>query len=250
MSTPGFPIPILSINDPLPQPATALGSHTEWPGLVAAGVDLSANRLIEAYRMGIFPWYHQDQLVLWWSTDPRMVLLPNNFKLHRSFRKALAKALKSEQLEIRIDHDFEQLVKLCAVQKRPGQNGTWIHPEMVAAYSELHQRGHAHSVETWINGKLVGGLYCVSIGHAIFGESMFTLEPNASKFALAALVSFCLFHGIWAIDCQQQTKHLASLGAVPIDRLHFLNGLQSVIDKPAPKWEFLPVYWNQILTTQ
>lgn len=249
MTSPRFPIPVIGLHEPLPMAHQALGSESQWNGLVAAGSDLSATRLIEAYKKGIFPWYNQDQMVLWWSTDPRMVLQPSQFKFHRSLRKALKKALLNDHLEIRVDHDFETIVDMCAQQTRPGQNGTWIHAEMLAAYSQLHRLGHAHSVETWINGQLAGGLYCVSIGQAVFGESMFTLETNASKYALTALVTFCQYNGIGSIDCQQQTRHLASLGAAPVAREIFLQDLATAIEKPAPKWELLPVYWTHFLTT-
>ncbi|NBX53525.1 MAG: leucyl/phenylalanyl-tRNA--protein transferase [Betaproteobacteria bacterium] len=249
MHSPRFPIPVIGLDEPLPLAAQALGSETPWDGLVAAGSDMSAKRLIEAYTKGIFPWYSQDQMVLWWSMNPRMVLQPSHFKFHRSLKKALKKALLKNQLEIRVDHDFEAVVDMCAQQKRPGQDGTWIQPEMLSAYAQLHLMGYAHSVETWIEGQLAGGLYCVSIGQAVFGESMFSRETNASKFALTALVSFCHYNGIGAIDCQQQTHHLASLGAAPVARDLFLKDLATAIEKPAPKWELLPVYWSHFLTT-
>ncbi len=247
MSTPGFPIPVIGVNDPLPPAQNALGADSPWKGLVAAGTDLSARRLLEAYTKGIFPWYNQDQMVLWWSTDPRMVLKPSQFKWHRSFKKDLIKTNALSALEIKVDHDFCKVMRMCATQQRPHQDGTWIHAEMEQAYAELHRLGHGHSVETWINGELVGGLYCVSIGNAVFGESMFSAKTNASKMALAALVSFCLQSGIDTIDCQQQTHHLASLGASPVDREIFLKGLESAVKKPPPDWKLLPVYWQQFL---
>lgn len=241
-------IPFINSNQPLPAPETALGLDSDYPGLVAAGQDISAQRLIEAYQQGIFPWYGQGQPVLWWSTDPRMVLAIADFKLHRSLRKTLVKAISQGHLEIKMDQNFDQVVRLCAQSKRPGQSGTWIQPDMMMAYRDLHQLGQAHSVECWLNGALVGGLYCVAIGKAVFGESMFSLQSDGSKIALAALICFCRQHGVPFIDCQQQTPHLKFMGANPIDRQLFLNGLKALTPMPPPRWFFLPVYWNHILS--
>ena len=152
-------IPWLESTSPFPPPESALGPSSGLAGLLAAGADLSAKRLISAYGQGIFPWFSEGQPILWWSTDPRMVLMANALKLHRSLRKTLGKFTQSPNCEIRIDHDFSQVIQRCAGIKRTGQPGTWIQPEMIRAYNQLHQVGVAHSVETWIDGKLAGGLY-------------------------------------------------------------------------------------------
>ena len=241
------PIPFIHLDSPLPGPESALGPNSAYPGLLAAGQDLSARRLMEAYQQGIFPWYSQGQPILWWSTDPRMVLPVPDFKLHRSLKKTLTKIISRGSLEIKIDQNFDEVVKLCAESKRSGQNGTWIHPEMREAYHDLNQLGNAHSVECWLDGDLVGGLYCVAIGKAVFGESMFSLQSDGSKIALAALVCFCRQHGIPTIDCQQQTPHLQLMGARPITRQLFLKELMVFTQQPTPNWNFLPVYWNHIL---
>ncbi len=231
----------------MPGPESAWGQDSAYPGLVAAGRDLSAERLTEAYQKGIFPWYSQGQPVLWWSTDPRMVLRADEFKLHRSFKKTLVKLISQGQLEIQVDQHFDDVVRLCAQSKRPGQSGTWIQPEMMMAYRDLHQLGQAHSVECWLDGHLVGGLYCVAIGKAVFGESMFSLQSDASKIALSALICMCRQQGIPSIDCQQQTPHLKFMGARPIARQLFVKELTVLTQEPPPPWEFLPVYWNHIL---
>ena len=173
-------IPWLAANDRFPPVERAL---EEPNGLLAAGADLSLPRLLDAYRSGIFPWYSEGQPLLWWSPDPRMVLIPAELKLARSLRKRLAR----RDYEVRTDTAFEAVIRACAAP-RAGQEGTWITEDMVAAYTRLHDAGHAHSVETWIGGELAGGLYGVAIGRAFFGESMFTAVPDASKIALAHLV--------------------------------------------------------------
>lgn len=240
-------IPWLESTSPFPPPESALGPSSGLAGLLAAGADLSAQRLISAYGQGIFPWFSEGQPILWWSTDPRMVLMTHALKLHRSFRKTLGKFTQSPKCEIRIDHDFPKVMEHCAGIKRTGQPGTWIQPEMIRAYNQLHQVGVAHSVETWIDGKLAGGLYCVALGKAVFGESMFALEPDASKIALAALVAFCRHHQIEMIDCQQNTRHLASLGAREIPRSEFLQQIRISCQQNAPHWTFESIYWQNIL---
>lgn len=177
-----------------------------------------------------------------------MVLQTRNFKLHRSLRKSLIHFTKASSCEIRFDSAFERVINACASKPRAGQPGTWIVPDMVHAYLSLHRAGHAHSVETWIDGELVGGLYCVNLGSMVFGESMFAHRTDASKIALAALVAFCRAHQIALIDCQQNTGHLASLGAAEISRAEFVRHLDQNTGKTAPVWHFDPVYWNQILT--
>ncbi len=178
-----------------------------------------------------------------------MVLQTRYFKLHRSLRKTLAHFRKQPRCEIRFDSAFERVIHACASKPRAGQPGTWIVPDMVQAYTDLHKAGHAHSVEAWIDGELAGGLYCVNLGLMVFGESMFAYQTDASKIALAALVAFCRAHHIAMIDCQQNTRHLASLGAGEISRAEFVSHLAGNVGKTAPLWQFKPVYWNQLLTT-
>lgn len=240
-------IPWLEPDTPFPDTTQALGPETDAPGLLAAGADLTPQRLEAAYRRGIFPWFSQGQPVLWWTTDPRMVLPVNEFKVHRSLRKVLNKFLRTPGCEVRIDSAFEQVAAACADTPRDGQNGTWILPDMQAVYGQWHRLGRVHSFETWINGQLVGGLYGVSIGRMFYGESMFAWRTDASKIALAALVCFCRANGIELIDCQQQTKHLASLGARPISRGDFETHLRGVVDQSPPAvWAYDNVLWSQL----
>ena len=185
-------------------------------GLLAAGGDLAPARLLAAYRRGIFPWYSAGQPVLWWSPDPREILLPSEFKRSRS----LAKSMRNRGFEISFDRDFPGVVSACAA-RREHSNGTWITPEMHAAYTDLHRRGHAHSVEVRLGGELVGGLYGVLMGSIFFGESMFSRETDASKTALARLVEQGLVAGLTLIDCQLPTPHLRSLGSKPMNRHEF-----------------------------
>jgi leucyl/phenylalanyl-tRNA--protein transferase len=188
----------------------------EPEGLLAAGGDLSPVRLLAAYRRGIFPWYSAGQPVLWWAPDPREVLRPAEFKCSRS----LAKTLRNRGFEVTFNDSFGEVVTACA-QRREHSAGTWITPEMHAAYCELHARGHAHSVEVRLDGKLVGGLYGVLVGRVFFGESMFSRERDASKVALARLVERALVAGLQLIDCQLPTPHLRSLGSKPMPRGEF-----------------------------
>ena len=243
-------IPWIEESDPLPPAHSACRDEASvLKGLVAAGGGLAVERLLEAYSQGIFPWYSEGQPVLWWSPSPRMVLDVENFELHRSFRKTLQKFTQLPSASITFDRAFDQVITHCSQFKRQGQNGTWILQEMVLAYQALHRAGFAHSVETWIDGELVGGLYCVSIGKAVFGESMFALQTNASKIALAALVAFAKQHGIQWIDCQQNTKHLASLGAQEIPQAAFLQAVDKAVTQTAPTWEFLPLYSKNLFQT-
>lgn len=191
------------------------------PGLLAAGGDLSAQRLLAAYRRGIFPWYSEGQPVLWWAPDPRAVLFPEEFRRSRS----LAKSERNRGFEIRFDVDFEGTVADCAAA-RPGSDGTWITAEMRAAYSRLHRLGVAHSVEAWRAGKRVGGLYGLQLGRVFFGESMFSRESDASKVALSALVRRAIARGTRLIDCQLASRHLASLGSRIIPRAAFVALLE------------------------
>ena len=197
---------------------------TDPNGLLAAGGDLSPQRLLAAYRRGIFPWYSAGEPILWWSPDPRMVLFPDELKISAS----LTKTLRNASYEVRLDSAFAAVVGACAGKPREGQAGTWITDEMQAAYRELHRLGHAHSVETWIDGKLAGGLYGIAIGRAFYGESMFTDARDASKIALAHLCAHLKRRGFGIIDCQMETRHLASLGARPIPRSDFAARLDDL----------------------
>ena len=240
-------LPWLNPGDPFPDPALAWDTNEPAPGLLAAGAALDVDTLRRAYSRGIFPWFSEGQPILWWSTDPRMVLYTAEFRLHRSLRKTLSRLLADGRLRIRIDAAFDLVIRACAGSPRPGQSGTWIVPAMVEAYRALHRAGNAHSVEAWIDGELAGGLYCVGLGGAVFGESMFTRLPDASKLALAALVALCRAQGIGLIDCQQNTRHLASLGAREIARADFVQHVAAAAGRPPARWEFEPVYWKSIL---
>ena len=223
-------IPWLDPADPFPPVNTALSTPN---GLLAAGGDLSPQRLIEAYRRGIFPWFNEGEPVLWWSPDPRMVLFPQELKISRSLRKTL----KRGNYEIRADSAFKQVMEACAAP-RGDQAGTWIHAEMIAAYEKLHEMGMAHSMETWIEGELVGGLYGVGQGKMFFGESMFFRVSDASKIAFVHLVTQLQRWGFEMIDCQMKTEHLASLGAREISRNEFRQKLKELVHYPerGKKW--------------
>jgi leucyl/phenylalanyl-tRNA--protein transferase len=246
MSARHRPLPWLAPGDDFPSVLEAWGQGTQAPGLLAAGGRLDVATLCEAYAHGIFPWFSEGQPILWWSPDPRMVLEVAQFRLHRSLRKTLQKFIAAPGCEVRIDTAFDAVIDACAGSPREGQAGTWIVPEMVQAYRALHRAGFAHSVETWIDGQLAGGLYCVGIGQAVFGESMFTRATDASKIALAALVAFSRQQGIALIDCQQNTRHLASLGAHEVARAEFLQHMTAAQLRPAPHWHFEPLYWHQL----
>jgi leucyl/phenylalanyl-tRNA--protein transferase len=230
-------------------PPWSPGSRTDSdaPGLLAAGGDLSAARLEQAYRRGIFPWFGVEQPVLWWSPSPRMVLPVQNFKVSRSLRKTLRRFIATPGCEIRIDSAFERVIHACSTTPREGQSGTWIVPAMVQAYTAWHRAGRVHSVETWMNGELAGGLYCVGIGHMVFGESMFAHRTDASKIALAALVAWCRRHGVTLIDCQQNTRHLASMGAHEITREAFEQHLREATSLPHLRdWTYHRSTWAQL----
>lgn len=221
----------LSARTPFPPVETALSQPN---GLLAAGADLSPERLVVAYRQGIFPWYSEGQPILWWSPDPRMVLPVAEFRASRSLRKRVRAGI----FETRIDTDFRAVIVACARTPRAGQDGTWIMPEMVDAYCELHRRGYAHSIESWRDDRLVGGLYGIALGRVFFGESMFAHETDASKVALAALVAQLQRLAVPLIDCQQETAHLATFGARPIPRARFAAHLAELIHSadPPPGW--------------
>jgi len=240
-------LPWLDPGDPFPDAKHAWDASQPAPGLLAAGGALDVDSLHRAYSAGIFPWFSEGQPILWWSTDPRMVLFTDELKLHRSLRKTLARFIKDPQCELRIDSAFDEVIHACSQTARTGQTGTWILPQMVKAYEAFHRAGYAHSVEAWVRGRLAGGLYCVCIGRAVFGESMFTREPDASKIALAGLTAFCRHHRIRVIDCQQNTQHLASLGAREIPRSVFVAQVAQNAKKAPPLWRFDTVYWNALL---
>ena len=190
-------------------------------GIVAVGGDLQPERVMLAYRKGIFPWFESDDFLLWWSPDPRMVLFPDRLKISKSMRTVLRK----KQFEVTFNKAFDQVVEACAKVKRFGQNGTWITPGLMEVYSTLHIQGHAHSVEVWEEGYLVGGLYGIDLGTVFCGESMFSKSSNASKVALIFLVKELKKNKYELIDCQVPTQHLASMGAEPISRTEFLTFL-------------------------
>lgn len=242
-------LPWLEPGQAFPPVESAWGPEDPAPGLLAAGGILDVATLKAAYAAGIFPWYSEGQPVLWWSTDPRMVLDPNGFRLHRSLRKRLQGLLREGRLDIRMDHDFQRVIRSCAHTPRAGQNGTWIVAPMIKAYTALHHHGVAHSVECWIDGELAGGLYCVNLGGMVFGESMFSRSSDASKMALAALVAFARRHHLPLIDCQQETAHLATLGARPVPRAAFCRQVRQLLLHPAPVWRFEPVYWSELMTS-
>jgi leucyl/phenylalanyl-tRNA--protein transferase len=238
-------------DDPLPPSRLALGPDSDAPGLLAAGGSLTPRRLEEAYRHGVFPWFSRGQPVLWWSPDPRMVLPVAQFKVSKSLGKTLRRFVRDPRCELRVDSAFGRVIDACARTPREGQAGTWIVPQMVAAYTEWHRRGRVHSFETWVDGRLVGGLYCVAIGRMVFGESMFAWASDASKIALAALVAFGRVRGVRLIDCQQNTGHLASLGAHEVSRNTFEQHLSLVSGEPdIGDWSYDSAMWLQLEALQ
>ncbi|MEE8254635.1 MAG: leucyl/phenylalanyl-tRNA--protein transferase [Nitrosomonadaceae bacterium] len=204
-------------------------------GLLAAGGDLSPGRLIEAYRSGIFPWFNENEPILWWSPDPRMVLFPSELRISRS----LNKILRNSNYEVRVDSAFSQVIQAYTTPRK-GQSGTWIHSDMVSAYTELHEMGLAHSVETWVGGELIGGLYGIAQGKMFFGESMFSRIHDASKIAFVHLVKQLEQWNFNMIDCQMRTAHLASFGAREIPRKEFSQRLKELVNYPnqIEKWQF------------
>ena len=241
------PLPWLAPQQDFPPVETTWGATDPIPGLLAAGGTLDAQRLRSAYSQGIFPWFSEGQPTLWWSPDPRMVLQTAHFRLHRSLRKTLQHFCATPGCEIRIDSAFTTVMRHCAQTPRQGQDGTWIVQSIIDAYTQLHLDGAAHSVETWVDGQLVGGLYCVALGRAVFGESMFAHATDASKIALAALVALCRAQGAVQIDCQQATPHLASMGAREMPREQFLRTVAEQRAMPPMRWRFETVYWNELL---
>ncbi|MDW7643257.1 MAG: leucyl/phenylalanyl-tRNA--protein transferase [Nitrosomonadaceae bacterium] len=222
----------ITSDSPFPPLETALITPN---GLLAAGGDLSPKRLIEAYRQGIFPWFNAGEPILWWSPNPRMVLFPNELKISHS----LYKTLHNSHYEIRIDSAFNQVMQACALPRKE-KTGTWIHSDILSAYTALYNMGIAHSIETWENGELSGGLYGIAQGKVFFGESMFFKTPNASKIAFVHLVKQLERWGFGMIDCQMKTIHLASLGAREITRIEFAQKLKQLVTSPNQdqKWHF------------
>jgi len=220
---------VLRAADPFPPVEQALKDPN---GLLCAGADLSTARLLAAYRRGIFPWYAGDEPVLWWSPDPRMVLFTDELKVTRS----LAKSIRNKGYEIRLDTAFARVIDACATLR--AQDGTWIGEDMRRAYKQLHREGHAHAFETWLDGRLIGGLYGVAIGRMFYGESMFSVAADASKVALATLVRELARRGFPLIDCQQKTPLLASLGGREIPRKDFLRRVAALVNYPQQpgKW--------------
>ena len=239
-------LPWLGPQDPFPDLEQAWPADSDAPGLLAAGADLSPERLINAYAHGIFPWFSAGQPILWFSTDPRMVLRPASFVMHHAFRKTWRKLCRDQRLQIRFDHDFADVMRRCAGARRRGQRGTWIGPDMIRAYTQLHQMGYAGCVTAWIDNQLAGGLYAVTLGRMVFGESMFTLRTDGSKLALAALVAWAAHHQLPLIDCQQETRHLHALGARAQPRRTFLDEMAPLLKAPKPNWDFSPIFWEHI----
>ena len=209
-------------------------------GLVAYGGDLTPNRILKAYREGIFPWFNEDDPILWWSPTPRLVLFPQDFKIGKSFRRVL----RNRGFEVKFDHNFESVINYCSTVPREGQEGTWLTQEMKEAYIELHHLGFAHSIETYYEGKLVGGLYGIAQGKGFFGESMFSLISDASKVSLYALSSICVEKSYDFIDCQVETPHLVKWGAKLIERDEFLDLLESTLKKDTDSGSWRDWSWQ------
>jgi leucyl/phenylalanyl-tRNA--protein transferase len=235
----------ISAGDPPETFPNVDSAFTVPDGLLAAGGDLSEERLIYAYRHGIFPWYSDGQPILWWSPDPRCVIFPERLHISRRLRRSL----RHSGFEIRFNANFGQVIANCA-EDRPGQDGTWIDADMRTAYERMHGRGWAHSVETWKNGRLVGGMYGLAIGTVFFGESMFSVESNASKAAMLALCSLLIEHDFRLLDCQVESPHLMSLGAERLPRQRFARLLGEACEPPCrfDAWPDAPLDICALLT--
>lgn len=222
-------IPFLSFDDPFPPVRKGTG------GMVAVGGDLSPKRLLDAYSQGLFPWYSDYEPIFWWSPEERMLLHLDEFHLSRSMRRLCGQ----KRFSVKMDSCFPEVIRACALTPRTHESGTWIHPEIIDAYCHLHALGFAHSVECYQEGILVGGLYGINLGNAFFGESMFSLVPNASKFALACLVAQCRLWQFSFVDCQLYNPHLASLGAREVPREKFFKMLEKALTVPEKRgpWE-------------
>lgn len=221
-------IAFLHPDDPPDHFPDPVGAATEPDGLLAIGGDLAPERLLAAYRRGIFPWYEEGQPILWWSPDPRAILLPGELHVSRSLRRTL----RSDRYRVSVDLAFGRVIAACASTRAAA--GTWLSPEMCSAYLRLHELGHAHAVETWRGPELVGGLYGIALGGVFFGESMFSLETDASKVALVHLVRLAEKRGMKLIDCQVATGHLASLGSQLVPREEFLQAVRMLTAAPVP----------------
>jgi len=221
-------MPIYRLTDEIVFPPP---DHAEPDGLLAVGGDLSVERLLLAYRLGIFPWYSDGQPVLWWSPDPRIILEPGEFHISRRLGQTLKKGI----FKVTFDRAFAEVIRACAASPRKGQHGTWITTEMMEAYICLHQMGFAHSAESWLDGELVGGIYGISLGRCFFGESMFFSQTNASKVALATLVQQLITWDFHMIDAQVTSEHLIRLGAKEVPRHIFLKRLQAALRHPTQK---------------
>jgi leucyl/phenylalanyl-tRNA---protein transferase len=225
-------VPVFRLDERLVFPPVELADE----GLLAVGGDLRPERLLLAYSQGIFPWYGKNLPILWHSPDPRMVLLPGELVVGRSLKKAI----RRKPYELRLDTAFGEVLRGCADVPRPGQNGTWLIPDMVGAYTKMHELGFAHSAEAWLDGELVGGLYGMSLGGCFYGESMFALAPDASKIVFVALVRQLVAWGMTLVDCQVHTDHLERFGAREIPRVEFLRHLHEALQQPTRRgaWSF------------
>jgi leucyl/phenylalanyl-tRNA--protein transferase len=231
-----FRVKLLQPNDPpdsFPDPEEARATLGYPDGLIAIGGDLSSARLLHAYRNGIFPWYNDDQPIMWWSPDPRAILLPDNFHMSRS----LARRLRRESWAFSVNRCFSDVIRHCASDR--GEHGTWITQDMIRAYENLHRLGFAHSVEAWRNNELAGGVYGVRLGGVFFGESMFSRSTDGSKVALSALLQIARSEGISLIDCQLESHHLRTLGMREVDRAEFLHYLAAATNtaRALPDWQ-------------
>jgi len=226
-------VPVFLLSDTIEFPPPHLASKD---GLLAVGGDLSQKRLLLAYRMGIFPWFSNHEPILWWSPDPRFVLFPHEIKISTTLKKVI----KKDMFSVTMDLAFNEVITQCAQVRLQKNQGTWIVKDMIDAYCNLHESGFAHSVEVWLQGDLVGGLYGVSLGKCFFGESMFTLVSNASNVGLVKLAEYLNELSFDLIDCQVPTKHLTRFGARQIPRRRFLNQLEKSLEAPTQrgKWEY------------
>ena len=236
----------LGPHDSFPNPLLTPDPDPSVPGLIAVSERIYPDQLLQAYQLGIFPWYSDEQPVLWWSPDPRMVLKPDHFKCSESLRKSIRLFCQDTHSQLLVDADFGAVIRACATSSRKDQDGTWITHEIMDAYTTIHEQGHAHSIAVIEKSQIIGGLYCVAFGSIVFGESMFSRKPGASKIALAALSAWSIQNHISLIDCQQETEHLRSLGAVPIPRQEFLEQLQISLNqsKIEKSWTF-----NKVILT-
>lgn len=248
MTQPSAPrLPWVEPDGHFPPTQSAWPAATGANGLLAASDQVTSPMLLQAYRRGIFPWSGAGEPVLWWTPNPRMVLRTTDFRQHRSLRQAIRRAA-DEGLEVRMNQDFVGVMRACAAP-RPGQEGTWITPAIVRAYAGLHTQGFAHCISLHRGDEPLGGLYAVAIGQMVFGESMFSRVSNASKICLDALVRFLQAQGADAIDCQQQTPHLALHGARPMSRPDFEVLLHSKVDQPALDWGVKTLPWPIFATS-